>query len=265
LHVQVAHPTDRDADVTMSAEVAVGAPQGEPQARGDEEPEGGLGSAKEPHTEQLEQPERPPEQSEQPEPGPEQPEQPVSQQVAEISAEAIEALNGELVDAVWAGNADQVAKLVEMGASNAAADAAGLPVMRLAARRGRINMLASLCRAGPVAPETAAAALVDAAEHGHVGGIETILERSDVDINAEVPARGSALVAATCLGHSDCVEYLLAARAEVSATRFKGKTALQWAKELGDLHSVELLTTPNECDRARTVKPENNACAHLSF
>ena len=194
----------------------------------------------EPESEPEPEPEPVPEPEPEPEPQPQR-------EPPELSGEEIQALNAKLVDAVWTGNDDEVAMLVRMGANNSAANAAGMPVMRIAARRGHISILAALCRQG-AAPTTTAAALLDAAEYGHVAGIEAILHRPDVDVNAEVPARGTALVAAACLGHTDCVEYLLAARADASA-RFQGKTALQWAKELDHLASVELLTTTNRCSR----------------
>jgi hypothetical protein len=219
-------------------EVVVGAPEPEPEPEPLEQ-EQEQEQEQEPREEggtALEHPQPEPE----PEPEP-------------LELSEIQALNAELVEAVWTGNDDQVAKLVRMGANNSAADAAGMPVMRIAARRGHISILASLCR-GSATSSTTAAALVDAAEYGHVAAIEAILQRPDVDVNAAVPARGTALVAAACLGHTDCVEYLLAARAEASAPRFQGKTALQWAKELDHLPSVELLTTTNRCDRRK--KPQ---------
>ena len=149
----------------------------------------------------------------------------------DLSAEAQDALDGQLWEAAQTGNTAAIRRLVAEGASPSSKG----PEQDIATQRGCIHRKTH-------------SAVCDAAMRGHVNAV-TALVRLGADLGVGTGWGLTALMCAAASGHVECARVLLAggadhtARARTQGTGGwrRGKTALEMAVHKGHAEVVALL------------------------
>ena len=150
-----------------------------------------------------------------------------------------------LVSACEAGNLALAEFLLDRGANPNCGYGSGhyeALVWAIVGRNAKLDMVKSLLERGTVVKGTGA--LIAAAEHGNLGAVKLLLEKSDVDLE-EVEEYGAyydkeremnlgtALYAAAKEGHGEVVDVLLEKRANVHFKTQKGRSSADIAEENG--------------------------------
>ncbi|PGH14220.1 hypothetical protein AJ79_03193 [Helicocarpus griseus UAMH5409] len=139
---------------------------------------------------------------------------------------------------VWMGNAhvQRQYSVMESG-FNPSAKLEGGSALALAARTGRIEVIASLLDAGEA---VTVCHLLNAATSGSVPAMSLLLDRV-ADVQANSASGGTPLHAAVVHNHPEVVRFLLETGAKIEATDCYGNTALCLAIRCDHLECLQLL------------------------
>ncbi|MEE2637809.1 MAG: ankyrin repeat domain-containing protein [Acidobacteriota bacterium] len=146
-----------------------------------------------------------------------------------------------LVDAVRAGDVEQIRMLLESATDPNTADLDGTTALHWAANRDDLTTAQLLIEAGAqvsVANRYGATPLMVAATNGNAPMLELLLKMG-ARANASLPEGETALMRSARAGRADAVRVLLSHAADVNAAEdWRGQTALMWATVEGNTDAV---------------------------
>lgn len=139
----------------------------------------------------------------------------------------------DLPAAAQLGDADAVAKLIDLGLAIDAPDAQGASALLRAAGAGRVDLVALLLDRGADLAQAAASGatpLSAAVTARRTGVVDALLDRG-VAVDQRMPGGGTMLMIAAALGYPDLVAGLLARGADANAQDERGKRPLHAAAQ----------------------------------
>ena len=167
------------------------------------------------------------------------------------------ALDAGLIEAIRAGNTEQVRVALSDGADVTAAEADGTTPLHWAAHTGQLEVVNILLEAG-ADPTTAnrygVRPMTLACTNGNAGIVGALLA-AGADPNEVTAEAETALMTAARTGSLDVVKLLLDAGADVNAAEtWRGQTALMWAAAEGHAHLVPTMLSYGADMTARSNK-----------
>ncbi len=151
-----------------------------------------------------------------------------------------------LMFAAESGNPEVIRLLVDHGAEIDSRDARGRTALRYAAKKGT-ETLSVLLEAG--ADPNLGESLIGAVYYGNSEAAAALLERG-ADVN-KVVGGSSPLLWAVARGDLNCVKVLLTYGARIDLEDSRGRTASEFASELGHLEIARLCSMPGVYSRLR--------------
>ena len=131
------------------------------------------------------------------------------------------------------------------------------PAVYLAARWGHAEAVESLARLGVDVNETTeegTTPLMVAAKHGRTACVSALLQSGRAAVDAADDEGATALVWSAYYGHANCTKLLVEAGADTNLRwptgPLPGKTALEWAEQLGHGKVVEIIKLLEKLRRA---------------
>jgi len=173
-----------------------------------------------------------------------------------VGARKNEWLDSQLISAVRKGNADEVERLLNMGADvNATDTQSGWTVLMYAAYYKQNEIAELLILRGAEVNEKSLlgeTALTFACGNGNKKLAELLISKG-ADVNAKTITGMTALMYASSNGYKEIVELLLLNKADVNARNKYGETALMFACENGHKEVVDFLISKGADVNARTM------------
>ena len=168
---------------------------------------------------------------------------------------SIEAIDVPLIDAVRAGDVDQVRALLSRGVDPDAPDVDGTASLHWAAHRDDLLAAELLIQAGAktdILNRYGVTPLLVAATHGSPSMLQTLLA-AEADPNVSLPEGETPLMRAARSGRAETVAALLASGAVADAREhWRGQTALMWATVEGNTKAALALVAAGADIHARS-------------